>query len=142
MTVSAQDALEDDAPPVVRVRTLIVDDVPDLRRLIRIALERAGMFEVVDEAGDGAQGLELASRHDPELVILDVSMPVRDGMEILPELRAMCPNAKIVMLSGLEQARLGDMARALGADYYLEKGITPRQLVDVLLRVMDEPGPN
>ena len=120
-----------------RIRTLIVDDVPDLRRLIRLALERAGHFDVVDEAGDGHRAVELAGAHQPDLVILDVSMPVRDGLQALPDIRALCPNAKIVMLSGFEQARLGDTARSLGADHYLEKGITPRQLVDVLLRVMD-----
>ena len=76
-------------------RVVLVDDTADLRQLLRIALGRVG-FDVVGEAGDGAAGIEVAREQEPDLVVLDLSMPVMDGLEALPHIRAACPRAAIV----------------------------------------------
>jgi DNA-binding NarL/FixJ family response regulator len=114
------------------IRTLLADDVFDLRFMVRMALERSGEFEVVAEAENGKEAIELAREHQPDLVLLDVSMPVLDGLEALPDIIDACRDAKIVMLSGFESSRLGPTAMELGATGYLEKGISPRALVDRL----------
>lgn len=112
------------------LRVLLVDDVEDLRRLTRFALEMSGSFEVVAEAGDGADGVTLAGLHQPDVVLLDVSMPGMDGMEALPLIRDAAPGASVVMLSGFEQERLGASALERGAVAYLEKGLPPAQLAE------------
>ena len=81
-------------------RVVLVDDTEDLRQLMRIALKRAG-YDVVGEAGDGAAGIEVARSASPDLVVLDLSMPVMDGLEALPQIRADLPDATIVVMSGL-----------------------------------------
>src|SRR5687768_4535597 len=122
----------------VPFRTVLADDVFDLRFMVKLALERSGRFQVVAEAENGDQAVELAKEHQPDLVLLDVSMPVKDGLEALPDIRSVSPNAKVVMLSGFEASRLASTAIASGAAAYLEKGIPPGQLVTELLRILGQ----
>ncbi|MBW3595433.1 MAG: response regulator transcription factor, partial [Actinobacteria bacterium] len=117
-------------------RTVLADDVFDLRFMVKLALERSGRFEVVAEAENGDEAVALAKQHQPDLVLLDVSMPVKDGLEALPDIRSVSPNAKVVMLSGFEASRLAATALESGASAYLEKGIPPRELVNELLKVL------
>ena len=117
-------------------RTLLADDVYDLRFMVRLALERSGKFEVVAEAENGREAVELARAHKPDLVLLDISMPVLDGLEALPQILEACGSCKVVMLSGFEASRLGTTALELGASGYLEKGVPPVKLVNELERVM------
>ena len=70
--------------------SVIIDDAPDLRDLLRITLESGG-FDVVAEAGDGRTGIEAASAQPPDVILLDLTMPVMDGLEALPALRAGLP---------------------------------------------------
>lgn len=123
----------------VPFRTVLADDVFDLRFMVKLALERSGRFRIVAEAENGDQAVELAKEHQPDLVLLDVSMPVKDGLEALPDIRSVSPNAKVVMLSGFEASRLASTALESGASAYLEKGIPPGQLVDELLRILGGP---
>ena len=121
------------------VRVVLVDDMVELRAMIRLTLERSGHFTVTGEAGDGRAAIELAADQQPDLVLLDVAMPVMDGLEALPHLRTAAPDARIVMLSGFSESRLGADAAAGGAAAYLEKGLSPQSLVDRLLEVLGRP---
>lgn len=103
------------------LRVVVVDDTIDLRDLLRIALVRGG-FEVVGEAGDGKVGIEVVRAERPDLVLLDLSMPVMDGLEALPTMRRLCPDAKIVVLSGFGATQMSARAIAAGADGYVQKG--------------------
>jgi DNA-binding NarL/FixJ family response regulator len=114
---------------------VLVDDVADIRYLMRITLERSGRFVVVGEATNGEEGIGLARRLAPDVVLLDLSMPGMDGLQALPEIREAAPDAKVVILSGFEREALWPQAEAFGAVAYLEKGTPPRQLVDELLSV-------
>lgn len=118
------------------MRVVLVDDMAELRAMIRLTLERSGRFEVVGEAGDGRAAIAETERVQPDLVLLDVSMPVMDGLEALPHLRRVSPDSTIVMLSGFSEARLGADAEAGGAAAYLEKGLPPQALVDRLLEIV------
>ena len=120
----------------VPFRIVLADDVFDLRFMVKLALERSGRFQVVGEAENGDEAVKLAEKHQPDLVLLDVSMPVKDGLEALPDIRSVSPNAKVVMLSGFEASRLASTAIESGASAYLEKGIPPGQLVTELLKVL------
>ncbi len=119
-----------------RLRVVLVDDMLELRALIRFTLERSGHFEVVGQAGDGEQAIDVATEVQPDIILLDISMPVMDGLEALPHLRKAAPDARIVMLSGFSETRLGPEAAAAGAAGYLEKGLAPEVLVSKLLDVV------
>ena len=123
------------------LRVVLVDDMVELRAMIRLTLERSGHFVVVGDAGDGRAGIEVTAEVQPDLVLLDVSMPIMDGLEALPHLRQVAPKAQVVMLSGFSEARLGADAEAGGAAGYLEKGLAPQALVDRILEIVQGRAP-
>src|SRR3954451_19810054 len=87
---------------VTTVRVVLVDDTPSLRMLTRLALEDTG-FEVVGEAGDGLAGVNAVKELRPDLVLLDLAMPVMDGLEALPLMRAAVPEVRVVIVSGFDR---------------------------------------
>jgi CheY-like chemotaxis protein len=84
------------------IRVLLVDDVLDVRRLVRTALRFRGGFDVVGEASDGAEAVELAASLAPDVVVLDLGLPDLAGHEVLSRLRRSCPACKVVVFSGAE----------------------------------------
>lgn len=122
------------------LRVVVVDDVDELRALVRFALERSGRFAVVAEAATGVEAIAAAEAQQPDLVLLDVSMPVMDGLEALPHIREAAPDAVVVMLSGFSEARLGAATSNAGAAAYVEKGVSPIVLVDRLLEIVGQSG--
>ena len=110
-------------------RVLLVDDTPDVRALVRRALERGGDLEVVAEVGDGSAGVAAAREHQPDVVLLDIAMPVMDGLEALPLIREACPRAKVIMLSGFGADQMIAQAMGSGAAGYIQKGRPMRELV-------------
>ena len=118
------------------VRVVIVDDTYDLRELLRLALTRGGM-EVVGEAGDGLSGIETVRSERPDVVLLDLSMPVMDGLEALPSIRRLVPLAKIIVLSGFGATQMSERALATGADGYLQKGLSLQRILDYVRGIVD-----
>ena len=84
------------------IRVVLVDDVADIRRLLRTALRVHGGFEVVGEAGDGAEAVNLARELRPDVVVLDLGLPDIAGQEVLVQIRAEVPDTKVVIFSGLD----------------------------------------
>jgi len=118
------------------IRVVIVDDTFDLRELLRLALTRGGM-EVVGEAGDGLAGIEAVRMERPDVVLLDLSMPVMDGLEALPSIRRLVPSAKIIVLSGFGATQMSERALATGADGYLQKGMSLKRILDYVRDMAD-----
>jgi DNA-binding NarL/FixJ family response regulator len=108
------------------ISVYLVDDVPELRELIKFGMEEDPGFEVVGEAGDGRTALEGIAETQPAAVLLDLSMPDMDGLEAIPEIRKGDPDVAIVVLSGFSADRMGPPSLERGADGYVEKG-TPIQ---------------
>lgn len=117
------------------LRTLVVDDNAGLRRLIGLKLSIEADLDVVGEAVNGAVALEMAAALKPDVVVLDLSMPVMDGLEALPPLRALLPHAGIVVLSAFDAGSLRDLVQSLGADGYVEKGAPLEDLVELIRQV-------
>ena len=121
-----------DASPADGISVLLVDDDADLRGLLRRRFVAAGMDDVA-EAGDGAEALRVAATVSPNLIVLDLAMPVLSGVEVLPELRRTAPAARIVVLSSFPQRRMADVVRARGAVGYVRKDTALDALVDQIL---------
>jgi signal transduction histidine kinase len=136
MTVLDRDAAEafPGSVAATSVRVVLVDDTPSLRLLTRLALDDTG-FEVVGEAGDGLAGVNLVKQLQPDLVLLDLAMPVMDGLEALPLMRNAVPTVRIVIVSGFDRRAMESQVLAAGADGYLQKGTPPDLLVQSLQRL-------
>jgi two-component system KDP operon response regulator KdpE len=104
---------------------LIVDDEPAIRRLVRSAVERAGLG--VAEAGDAAQALTLAGREGCALVLLDLGLPDRDGIELVPLIKAM--NRAVIVLTARDATAEKVAALDLGADDYVVKPFDTDELL-------------
>lgn len=115
-----------------RCRVLLADDTSEIRLLLRLALEMDGRFEIIGEAEDGVQALQLAQAHLPDAVVLDLAMPVMDGLAALPGIRQAAPSAKILVLTGFDAGSLKQEALDAGADAFLEKGEATRSIVKML----------
>jgi CheY-like chemotaxis protein/anti-sigma regulatory factor (Ser/Thr protein kinase) len=114
----------------VTIRVLLVDDVVEVRRLVRTALRFRGGFEVVGEASDGAEAVRLAKELDPDVVVLDLGLPDIAGRELLTRLRVQSPTAKVVVFSGMEAADHSWIERQV--DGYVLKDAQLDYLVDLL----------
>jgi PAS domain S-box-containing protein len=104
------------------IRTLVlVDDEAAVRRVVRMQLEATGDYRVLGEGADGAAAIELAGRHRPDLLLLDVTMPGTDGLGALPGVRAASPQTRVVLLTALADPDLVAQAAALGAAEVVDK---------------------
>jgi diguanylate cyclase (GGDEF)-like protein/PAS domain S-box-containing protein len=124
-------------PATLRHRVLIVEDDPGLRSLTRLIFADDDDFEVVGETGDGREAVALARHRRPDLVLLDLALPGIGGLEALPMLRAVLPEAKLVVVSGHDAATYAEAARRQGADAYLAKAdpaSLPAQIGELLCR--------
>ena len=116
------------APPVrvdanvdtTGLRSLVIDDDPVVRLLVSRSARRAGL-EVVGQAADGREGVELASRLRPDVIVLDLAMPVVNGVDALPELRRDHPQAFIIVLSAAADPRRAAEVIDLGASAFISK---------------------
>jgi DNA-binding NarL/FixJ family response regulator len=86
----------------VSIRVLLVDDVADVRRLVRIALRYHGGFDVVGEARAGLEAVELATELQPDIVLLDLGLPDLAGRDVLTRLREATPSTRVVVFTGAE----------------------------------------
>ena len=105
---------------VETVKVLIVDDAPEVRRLLCHRLPIYGQFEIVAEADDGEAGIAQAQAIQPDLVVLDVLMPGRSGIEVAPEIRAASPRSRILLYSSLDTLARANPSR-IGVDVIVDK---------------------
>src|SRR5687768_5442088 len=103
-----------------------------MRQLIRLLLETDGRYEVVGEAVDGIDALEAAERLQPEVVVLDRSMPRMTGLEALPELRRIAPRSAIVLYTAEADQQIRQAAVAAGAVDVLQKDASVGDLAGIL----------
>ncbi|HEX7275779.1 MAG TPA: response regulator, partial [Acidimicrobiales bacterium] len=123
------------------IRVLLADDTASVRMLLRGTLEASTAFEVVGEAGDGAQAVAMAAALQPDMVLLDLAMPILGGMEAIPQIRSCAPGARVVVVSGYAPDRMGSQAVEVGAAAFLEKQQRPRELVASLLQTWKSTQP-
>lgn len=121
------------------LKTVLIDDAEDVRRVVALQLELSGSFEIVGSGATGGEAIELAERLAPDLMLLDVSMPDMDGLAALPEVMGASPGTQVVVLSGFSGPEIERRAIALGATAFLDKGTPLEDLPNVLLAMMSKP---
>lgn len=120
-------------------RILIVDDKATSRELLRTVLEKNGY--VIFEAADGGEAIEKARAENPDLILLDLQMPVRNGYEVLHELRQDPRYTTLPIIALTASAMQGDREKALAAGFtaYLTKPVTLAHLRDEVQRLLSKP---
>ena len=103
------------------IRVLVCDDVASFRALMRYTLQEDPEIEVVGEAADGMAAIAAAERLQPDVVLLDLTMPILDGIDAIPSLLQRAPGTRVVALSGWGADRMGEAAREQGAVAFVEK---------------------
>ena len=125
----------DEKTEAKRQRVLLVDDDHEIVESVRYALEASG-FEVM-VARDGNQGLAMAEREDPDLVILDMMMPKRSGFLVLEKLRRSRPvPLRVIMITANEGSRHKAYAEMLGVDDYIRKPFGMDRLMESVKRLL------
>ncbi len=104
------------------IRVFLCHDVQAFRALMRFVLEEDPDITVVGEAADGQAGVDGVAREKPDVVLLDLSMLVLDGLEAIPLMLDVSPGAQIIGLSGFTADRMAETMIAQGAVAYFEKG--------------------
>lgn len=112
------------------LRVVIADDAEILRSLLRRAIDRDPRLEVVAEAANGREAIDHVEALRPDVLLLDLSMPVLDGMEVL---RLLAGSLPVVVLTGYGESDLGTQCRELGARGFVEKGAPMLVICDVLV---------
>jgi two-component system, chemotaxis family, chemotaxis protein CheY len=121
----------------VGLRAMIVDDSLLMRRIVRDSLERDG-WEVVGEAGDGREAAERYQQVWPDAVTLDITMPDCNGLEAVQTILEIDPEAKVVVVSALDQPQLVIQAIRAGALGFVVKPFLPEQLQEALRACVEE----
>ena len=116
------------------VRVLLADDNAQFRSVLRRLLERDPNIDVIAEAANGAEAVELAEALMPDVVVMDVSMPGLDGVEATYTLKARCPDLTVLMLSIGNKEQEIQAGLAGGASEYLVKGAPATEIVDAIKR--------
>jgi len=111
-------------------RVVVVDDEDDIRVLVRVLLRADGRFAVVAEAVNGREGVDAVVAHRPDVVVLDLRMPVMDGLTALALIRQLAPECRVVVCSAHRESAA--FVLDIGADAYVDKFDVPRSLAPVL----------
>lgn len=115
---------------------LIADDSIIMRKNLKSIITRAG-HNVVSEAVNGQQAVLLYNKSDVDLVTLDITMPVMDGIEALKKILKKDPEAKVIIISALDQKKMVFQALECGAKYYVIKPVTEEKIVNALENVLN-----
>ncbi|MXX53080.1 MAG: response regulator transcription factor [Dehalococcoidia bacterium] len=118
-----------------RTKVVVVDDHPIMRNGLKDALEASGRLEVVGQAGDGEEAVRTAEELGPQVIVMDVMMPHKDGIDACREIMELLPDTRVLMLTASTEMDAVIDAVAAGATGYLQKYSQPDELVDAVLDV-------
>jgi DNA-binding NarL/FixJ family response regulator len=117
---------------------LICDNADAMRVLLGIVVGLRPGLRVVGEARNGNEAVAEAKRLQPDVILLDLSMPVRTGLDALPEIRRVAPAAQVIVLSGFVASLIEDDVLKLGAARFIEKGVDPEVITAAIEEVAAE----
>ena len=118
-----------------RIRVMLADDHPIMREGLRDALEGEVDFEVIGVAGDGVEAVRMAQSVEPEVIVMDVMMPHKDGVDACREIMELLPDTRVLMLTASTTEDAVVDAIAAGATGYLQKDSGPEELAEAIREV-------
>jgi DNA-binding NarL/FixJ family response regulator len=124
------------------IGVLICDDDAAIRVMLRSVIKLRPSLRTVGEARDGNEALAEAARLQPDVILLDLAMPHRTGLESLSELGRVAPKARIIVFSGFSMASVAEEVIGLGAVLYLSKGADPDAINDAIEQAAAETVPS
>jgi DNA-binding NarL/FixJ family response regulator len=116
-------------PTATACRVVVCDDQPAFRELIAAVIGFDTEMEVVGEAADGRQAIEVVRSLRPDVLVLDLAMPELDGIEALPHIREASPDTRVIIVTGFGSASVKQRALDAGATLFVEKGTDVDELV-------------
>ena len=123
------------------IRVLVADDLQEIRTLVRTNLEFDGRFDVVGEASNGLEAVDLVRELNPDVVILDLAMPEMDGLAAISKIRQTAPGTKILVLSAFADDHNSGLVRDLGANGFIAKDRPMEDIVNAVAQVAGGPEP-
>ena len=120
-----------------RIRVMVVDDHPIMRNGLRDTLEASGRFEVVGLAEDGDEAVRTVEGLQPQVIVMDVIMPNKDGIDACREIMELLPDTRVLMLTASTEMDAVIEAVAAGATGYLQKYSRPEELVEAVVDVAE-----
>ena len=121
-----------DAPPTL----LLVDDDAFVRRLLRDALAESGLEFRLLEAGDGEEALQVAARELPQLVLLDLFMPRRSGLDVLQAMKTASPGSRVIVISSMDAEPIVQQALDAGAVGFVGKPFHPLEIASAVRQAL------
>jgi DNA-binding NarL/FixJ family response regulator len=120
-----------------RLTVLVVDDAAIVRTVVRRVLVSDARFDVIGEASNGREAIDAAAAQQPDLVLLDLAMPLMDGLEALPHLFAVSPHSRVIVLAAFSPDQMAAAALDAGALAYLEKSHLATKLIPRIVAAFD-----
>lgn len=115
-------------------RILLVDDSPIIHNLLRKTLEKNG-YEVCGDAKNGREGVDLYEELSPDLVFMDVTMPILDGLEAAKIIKEKNTSAKIIMLTAMGDEEIISQAKDAGVDIFLKKPFDDYKIISAISKI-------
>ncbi|WP_270566390.1 response regulator [Clostridium beijerinckii] len=119
-----------------KYKILVVDDSPMVHALMKRALEN-NEFTICGSAKNGKDGVEKYKELSPDIITMDITMPIMDGLEASKEIMSINPKAKIVMLSAMGDEEIIETAKEIGINYFLKKPFNQEELLDVVKKILE-----
>lgn len=126
-----------DLPVGQKVRVVLAEDDEPTRFWLKLTLQQSQTFEVVGQAGDGRSAVALTNENKPDLVLMDIGMPIMDGVEAARLVKEALPETKVIMFTSHDTDDSVFAALSAGADGYCLKTLTAEQLLKAVSSVMD-----
>ena len=118
----------------MKLKCLIVEDAVFIREIYRMSLANQN-YDIIGEAADGLQALTMIKLHQPDIVILDLVLPMKNGLDVLSESYPLSPKTHFLVVSSIDDQEIISKAKALGAMEYIMKPFTKAQLLASLGRL-------
>ncbi len=119
------------------IKVMLVDDHPLFRQGLRDVIETDDCLNVVAEAYDGKQAIQMAFQHQPDVIMMDINLPTINGLQVTRRIKAGLPNAQVVTITGYDDAQQVLHALRAGASAYCPKDVAPDALIDIIHYVHD-----